>query len=214
MAAGLQREIIAHQVWLGNELVISNVHSQLCVALSSNEAERVALEVPLLTEFEHMNLGADDDGSATAWAESERVGLAMFKPEQLTAPIVSGPLTWDEVKLTLSPRTMSRPHYMESYRTLGYPREQYSKMMEVVEAREAREAAARPSSSASSLPRSDGPVMRSWVPYDGDSEFVYEHGGPTRAASIVTKRLELLIRVTITGSSGLVRVRGHVKSML
>ncbi len=29
MAAGLQREVTAHQVWQGDELVISNVHSQL-----------------------------------------------------------------------------------------------------------------------------------------------------------------------------------------
>jgi hypothetical protein len=61
MAAGpgLQREVTAHQVWRDDELVISNVHSQLHVALSSSEAERVALEVPLLTEFERMDLGAD-----------------------------------------------------------------------------------------------------------------------------------------------------------
>jgi hypothetical protein len=71
VAAGLQREVTAHQVWQGDELVISNVHSQLHVALSSSEAERVALEVPLLTEFEHMDLGADEDGPATAWAESD-----------------------------------------------------------------------------------------------------------------------------------------------
>jgi hypothetical protein len=40
---------------------------------------------------------------------------------------------------------------------------------------------------------------------------VTENTAPTPAAP--TKRLELLIRVGATGSSGLVRVRGHVKSM-
>ncbi len=51
----------------------SNAHSQVHVALLSNEAERMALEVsaPILPEFERMDLGADLDEpeklSAATW---------------------------------------------------------------------------------------------------------------------------------------------------
>jgi hypothetical protein len=53
------------------------------------------------------------------------------------------------------------------------------------------------------------------VEEDEDSEDGKDDMAPVAGGAPVapTKRLELLIRVGATGSSGLVRVRGHVKSM-